>query len=194
MATKEYNQWAREVIDDKYWVGKIAKVYGLNGELVIRLGASFPDDIVDQPFWVEIDSLPVPLYINSYSTQGVSKAVVVFDDFQSEELAQRLIGLKLYSYQAYEDMDDEYEGEWAYLVGFDLLDLTSGTRAKIVDYIDNELNPLIVVELKAQGQDVEEHYVPIAQELIEKIDNKKRTISMKLSEGMFELQNSGDEC
>lgn len=182
-----YNQWAASAIRPELWVARVSRSYGSGGELVLKLGDNFPmDRSSDDPLWVEIDSLPVPLFVSEFSMQGNSKAVVVFEDFKNEELAARLLGLKVYSMQAQSEdaSDDEPQGEWGFLVGFTITDTTSGQIGTVVDYIDNIMNPLLVVEI----QD-EQHYIPIAEELVEKISQRRKTIKLNLPQGILDLNN-----
>lgn len=186
--SEQYNQWALSAIDDRFWVARVSRSYGLGGELVLKLGDNFPiARSVDDPLWVEIDALPVPLFTCHFAMQGTSKAVVVFEDFQSEELAARLLGLKVYSMQALSQDDsagDQDDDSWGYLVGFTMSDTTSGQSGLVVDYIDSAMNPLLVVEIKG-----EQHYIPIAEELVAKVSRRRKTIKLNLPQGILDLNS-----
>lgn len=186
--SEQYNRWASSAIDDQFWVARVSRSYGLGGELVLKLGDNFPmDRSVDDPLWVEIDSLPVPLFTCHFAMQGASKAVVVFEDFQSEELAARLLGLKIYSMQALSQDDSAGEHDdygWGYLVGFTMSDTTSGQSGLVVDYIDSAMNPLLMVEI-----DGEQHYIPIAEDLVAKVSRRRKTIKLNLPQGILDLNS-----
>lgn len=174
----DYNARAAAAITPTNQVGTVQKAYGKAGELVIRLWDTFPDDI-EEPLWVEIDSVAVPLFIGSLTRQGNSKAVVRFDDFETDTLAEMLIGKNLYS----ETPDDQTESDdWDFLIGYKFVDLTSGITGMITDYVGNELNPLIQVAING-----EEHLLPIADELVENMDEKRKILEMNLAEGIFDL-------
>lgn len=171
----DYNEVAKSALDDRNVVGSVQKIFGTKGEVVIKLWDTFPDDICE-PLWVEIDSLAVPVFVKSLRSQGQAKAVAVFDDFESVELAEMLVGRKLYSLQAQgEDAHEDY----SYLKSFVLRDLTSGREFAIVDYIDCEYNPLLELDGGA--------LVPISEELIEKVDQKRKRIEVRLADGIFDL-------
>lgn len=175
----DYNARAAAAIAQSNQVGSVQKSYGKAGELIIRLWDNFPENR-EEPLWVEIDSAIVPLFIASFATQGNTKAVVTFDDFDSDELATMLIGKKLYSENAESDQDES--DDWDFLIGYHFVDTTSGTRGMITDFIGSELNPLI--EVNIQGR---EHLLPIADELVEHLDQKKHILEMRLAEGIFDL-------
>lgn len=174
----DYNARAAAAVAQANQVGTVQKAYGKAGELVIRLWDTFPDN-TEEPLWVEIDSVAVPLFIASFTRQGNSKAVVTFDDFESEELAEMLIGKKIYSESPEEG---EIEADWDFLIGYRFLDATSKMDGVITNFIGSELNPLIEVEILGK-----QHLLPIADELVEHLDQKKKILEMRLAEGIFEL-------
>ena len=90
-------------------VAEVIKTFGVNGELVLKLYSSFPEEIdLEEPVFIDIDGIPVPFYFKAFRFNGKSKAVVVFDDFESELLAEELIGkIVLYDDELLEDENDE---------------------------------------------------------------------------------------
>lgn len=176
----DYNERAQRAIAPQNCVGLISRVYGKGGELVVKLLDNFPSTKVEL-LWVEIDHIATPLFLHSIAAQGASKAVVVFDDFRSEELSSALLGLKVYSEQA--QAEDVQESELDYLVGYAFSDSVSGNAGKVVEVYDSALNPLMSVDF---GGDLGEVLVPIADDLVKKLDERKRVIIMSLAEGFFE--------
>lgn len=170
-----FNVVANSVITPDKIVGSVSKLFGNNGEVVVKIWDTFPEDIAEL-LWVEIDSLAVPLFIKSFKRQGAGKAVVVFEDFDRVDLVEMLMGKKLYSMS----VEGVEEVDFSHLRSYTLVDLTSGRESKIVDYLESEFNPLLELE-----GDI---LVPIAQELIEEVDDKKRLIKVRLSEGIFDLE------
>lgn len=165
-------------------VGTIQKAYGKGGELVVRLWDNFPEnpkDIYGEPLWVEMDSLATPLFVGSLQSLGTSKAVVVFDDFESEQRAAMLIGKKLYSKNP-QQPQEQTQDDWDFLVGYKFMDTTSGVKGEITDFIGNELNPLMEVTTGGEA-----YFVPVADELVEHLDERRRTITMNLPEGIFDI-------
>lgn len=176
----EYNARAARAVQASNCVGLISRIYGKGGELAIKLLDTFPESGAEL-LWVEIDSIATPLFLCSFSMQGNSKAVVVFEDFQSEDLATTLLGLKLYAENA-ESIDDE-ESDLDFLIQYTFKDTTSSLTGRVVEVYPSELNPLINVDF---GGDRGEVLVPIADDLIEKIDNRRKILTMNLAEGFFE--------
>ena len=63
-------------------VGRIAKSFGLSGEVMVRLFDTFPADFdTKEPLFVVIDKLAVPLFCDRFERRGRRSALVVFSDF-----------------------------------------------------------------------------------------------------------------
>lgn len=176
---QDYNSRAAAAIAAENTVAQVQKPFGNEGELVVRLWDTFPETTTE-PLWVEIDSLAVPLFIRSFTPQGVSKAVIVFDDFQDSQSAALLIGHKLYSEHVAQEQ--EQSDDWSFLIGFTFEETTSQRKGVITGYLDSPLNPLLEVESES-----EEYLIPISESLIEKINERRSHIVLRLAEGIFSL-------
>ncbi len=77
-------------------IGKIGKVFGPAGELNLNLYDTFPETFdTEEPLWVMIDSLAVPLFIERFARRGQSGATVLFSDIDTPARAGQLYGLEL---------------------------------------------------------------------------------------------------
>ena len=175
----DYNQRAAEAIDPQNKVGRVVRLYGKHGEVVVQRWDGFPD----RPalLWIEAEGIGTPIWARSCVGQGVSKAVVVFEEFESESLAEHLVGRTLYAEGAAR-AEEETDG-LELLIGFGFRDLTSGLAGRVAEAYDNDINPLLGVVLDGEE---EERLVPWADALIEQLDGKKRKLVMRLAEGFFE--------
>lgn len=175
----DYNKRAAMAVEEKNCVGLIARLYGKSGEVVVKMLDNFPKKA--ELLWVVVDQIATPLYVSSFSSQGASKAVVVFEDFQSEELVGQLMGKKLYAENA--EQEDAEQGELQFLVGFEFEDLTSGGKGRVTTVYDSEMNPLLGVDFSGVQVEV---LIPLAEQLIEKLDQKRKRLTMRLADGFFE--------
>ncbi len=170
-------------------VGRINKLFGTGGGLMLSLYPTFPEDFDPKtmPFFVEIDALEVPLWCERFERRGISGAVVEFADFDTERRAQELIGREFRMTEAEDDEDEFYLED---LIGFaveaeefmsdsDTLRHFAGT---ISDYYDSEANPLF--ELAIGDRRV---LVPAVEEFIAHIDFEEGTMKMILPEGLIDL-------
>lgn len=161
-------------------VGRIGRLFGTDGGVMISLYTTFPDDFkIEEPLFVTIDGLAVPIFCSSFERRGQSGAVATFDDIDTARRAEDfLVGNEIFIEEEDDDNDDEFYMED--LIGFTAV--VGKRRGEISDYYDSEANPLFEITL-----DGEEHLIPAAEEFIAHIDFERRTIKFVLPEGLLEL-------
>lgn len=163
-------------------VGKVSKPFGREGELIINLYDTFPEEFDKrEPLFASIDALAVPLFIEKFERRGHSSALVTFADFDTQERAAELVGLEL----SLRTDDEEADDDIIYLedlVGFRATFDGHPLRGEITDYIDNEQNPLFAIT--AEGREI---LVPAAEEMISALDIDAREITFVLPEGLLDL-------
>lgn len=160
-------------------VGRIGRVFGNEGGVMVTLYANFPDDFqTKEPLFVVIDKLAVPLFCTSLERRGQAGAIIHFDDIDTVRRAEEyLVGRELLIEEG-EDDDDEFYMED--LIGFTAI--VGKRRGEISDFYDNPGNPLFEIVL-----DGKEYLIPAAEEFIAGIDFDKQTIKFILPEGLLEL-------
>lgn len=163
-------------------VAKISKTFGTDGGVLLNLYDAFPEDFdpANDPLFVEVDNLAVPLWCDRFEYRGASGALAVFADFDSAERIDEFAGRTLFVRTGDDDTaaDDEFLPED--LIGFTVE--TDGRRGRIADFYDNEVNPLFGIEF--DGREV---LVPFAEEFIAAIDFEARHMKLILPEGLMEL-------
>ena len=160
-------------------VGRIGRLFGTEGGVMITLYTSFPDDFqMEEPLFIRVDELAVPLFCSSFERRGQSSAVVQFDDIDTERRAEEwLVGREIFVEEQEQD-DDEFYME--NLIGFKAS--VGRQRGEVIDYYDSEANPLFEIRLGEK-----QHLIPAQEEFIAHIDFDKRTIKFVLPEGLLEL-------
>lgn len=168
-------------IDEMTPVARVGKLFGaaLSGGLSLSLYDTFPAEFDPDrdPLFVEIDSLPVPLWCDRFERRGMAGANVEFADFDTPRRAEELIGRVLHM-AADEEPDDEFYMED--LIGFAVE--AGESRGVITDFYDSDMNPLLGIDF-GEG----ERLIPAAEEFIARIDFESRRIKMILPEGLTEL-------
>ena len=166
-------------------IAKVTKLFGNDGQLVLRLTDSFPDEVeMEEPLFVDMDGLEVPLFLSSFRRNGVGKAVVAFDDFDNDYRASELVGRELYAYGE-PDADDELY--WEDMDGYTFIDLVSGMSGTIVCFHDYSDNPL--VEVSFSGTNV---LVPVSDDIISSVDDEAHTEEANLPDGLINLYSYDD--
>ena len=161
-------------------VGRIGRLFGTDGGVMISLFATFPDDFtIEEPLFVVIDGLAVPIFCSSFERRGQSGAVAHFDDIDTSRRAEDfLVGHEIFVEEEESEEDDEFYMED--LIGFTAI--VDKRKSTISDYYDNEANPLFEITL-----DDRQHLIPAAEEFIAHIDFEQRTIKFVLPEGLLDL-------
>lgn len=154
-------------------------MFGTEGGVMITLYTSFPDDFqMEEPLFIRVDELAVPLFCSSFERRGQSSAVVQFDDIDTERRAEEwLVGRKIFVEEQEQDDDEFYMED---LIGFKAS--VGRQRGEVIDYYDSEANPLFEIRLGEK-----QHLIPAQEEFIAHIDFDKRTIKFVLPEGLLEL-------
>ncbi len=170
-------------------IAKILKIFGLNGELTVRLYDAFPDELdYEEPLFVFRNGLLVPLFVKTFSRKGINKAVVVFDDIDTQYRATEFAGCDVVAFAEPEPEEELVREEGVVymddFIGYKFTDTISSRQGNIIDFIDSKFNPLFVVE-----SEDEEFYIPANDEIITSYDADKEEIILSLPEGVFEINS-----
>lgn len=169
-------------LDDCYQLGYIVKKHGLKGELNIFLDVDAPDDYKDlESVFVEINTNLVPFFIEHIQIKQ-QKAIVRFEDVDTIERAEELIGCGLYlplTTLPQLDGNDFYFHE---IIGFTLEDRQSGKSGVVTGVNSSSHQDLLVTEF--EGKEV---LIPIQDELIESLDREKKLLTMTLPNGLLDI-------
>ena len=159
-------------------VGRIGRLFGTDGGVMITLYTTFPDDFqMKEPLFIRVDELAVPLFCSSFERRGQAGAVVHFDDIDTERRAEEfLVGREIFV----EDDDEDDEFYMEDLIGFTAI--VGKRRGEVTDYYDSEANPLFEIKIGDK-----EHLIPAQEEFIAHIDFDQQTIKFVLPEGLLEL-------
>ena len=165
-------------------VAQIVKSYDVNGEVVIRLSSGILEDynFKKEPVFIIFDGLPVPFFITSFKTKGSNGALVKFETINDLSHSEELLKKEILVDSSTIDPDsidmDEDQAMVAFLMGFKVKDQNGKLVGEISDYYNYPNNPCIELNGK--------HLVPFNEELILKLDNKKRIIAMTIPGGLLE--------
>ena len=154
-------------------------MFGTEGGVMITLYTSFPDDFqMEEPLFIRVDELAVPLFCSSFERRGQSSAVVNFDDIDTERRAEEwLVGREIFVEEEESDDDEFYMED---LIGFKAI--VGRQRGEVIDYYDSDANPLFEIAIGDK-----QHLIPAQEEFIAHIDFDKRAIKFVLPEGLLEL-------
>ncbi|MBR6193954.1 MAG: 16S rRNA processing protein RimM [Prevotella sp.] len=164
--------------EEVYRIGRLGKAHGVKGEVSLQ----FDDDIFDRVdcdyLVLDVDGILVPFFIEEYRFRSDTVALVKFEDVDTQQRAAELTGCDVYFPRALADEDDA--PPLAFLVGFDIVEANEGrTVGRIAAIDDTTANTLFELE--------DGRLIPASDALIDNIDLKQRTITMRLPEGLLDL-------
>lgn len=169
--------------EDCFYLGKIAKKFSFKGEVLIYLDTDEPELYQDmESVFVEFNKNLVPYFIENSSLHKNDFLRVQFEDVDSEEEADSLIGCEIYLPLS---MLPKLDGNRFYfheVIGFEIEDKRVGIFGKIVSINDTTAQPLFEVI----NGDVE-ILVPMIDQFLVQIDRENKKVIMDLPEGLIEM-------
>jgi 16S rRNA processing protein rimM len=169
--------------EDFYRIGRLGKPHGVKGEITFF----FDDDVFDRTdtdyLMIKTDGLLVPFFLEEYRFKGSQTALLQFCDIHTQEQARQLTGSEVFFPRA---LSEEKAGflTWTAMVGYDIVEVESGKNiGSILSIDDTTLNLLFEVHTES-GHDL---FLPASEDLVVGIDTKKRRVTMRLPEGILDL-------
>ena len=164
---------------DVYKIGSITRTHGVKGEVSL----SFTDDVWDRAdanyLVLRIDGILVPFFMEDYRFRSYTTALVKFQDYDSADAAKELCGCDVYfPYTLTPAPEEEDEYSWRYFTGFRVVDELAGELGEITHVDDSTQNVLFYVG---------DRLIPAVESFITHVDHQARLITMKLPEGLLEL-------
>jgi 16S rRNA processing protein RimM len=156
-------------------LGEVLKTFGTEGELILKIGESVLENI-KEPVFINIDGLWVPFYFKLFELRG-KKAKIIFENMESEELAEELVGKKIFSQP---ENSKESGSELSDLKGFTVIDSKLGNLGQVIDVFEYPGNPCVEIT-------VNEKQILIPLNGIKKLEYRKKLIHTTIPEGLLEL-------
>ncbi|WP_396194457.1 ribosome maturation factor RimM [Flavobacterium sp.] len=169
--------------EDCFYLGKIAKKFSFKGEVLLYLDTDEPELYEDmESVFVEFNKDLIPFFIENSNLHKNDFLRVKFEDVDSEEEADKMIGCEIYLPL---NMLPKLEGNKFYfheVIGFEIEDKRLGVFGKIVSINDSSAQPLFEV---VNGS--VEILVPMIDQFLVKIDRENKKVIMDLPEGLIEM-------
>jgi len=163
-------------------LGRILKVQGYDGTLIIKLEKDFIDNIPGmESVFLEIDGKPVPFFISSSAYEGGDILKLRLDGYRSYEKTNEFAGCMVFLTSGGEKTAPSSGNE--NISGFRVIlkDKTIiGTVEEIINNPGHDLMKIISPEKK-------EILIPFHRDFIVRSDEKKKTITVQLPEGLIDL-------
>ncbi|MDQ6477481.1 ribosome maturation factor RimM [Dyadobacter sp. LHD-138] len=176
--------------DSCYLLGYIVRTHGMSGDVVVFLDVDYPEDYEDlDSVYFELKGDLVPYFVERFNLQKQSKAIVRFEEVDTIEKAQALVGTSLYlPLDGLAELEDE-EFYYHEIKGYTVVDENKGTLGVVREVYS--LNGQDLIAMDYQGVEV---LIPTAEDIVLKADKENKKLLVNLPEGLLEvyLENGAD--
>jgi len=162
--------------------GIVLKPHGVKGELLVKTNFLLPEpfEITDSIF-LEIEGLLVPFFVEEYSVASTESLIIKLADINDKNKALRFIGCNVFIESDGKDKAKNFSGITE-IIGYTIED-QDGKKLGIVSGIEDiPGNLLLNVTYKKK-----EILIPFHEQLLIKIDKRKKVISMIINPGLIDL-------
>ena len=159
-------------------IGKVLKTHGYKGHLKIFIDDFYMDDF-EEISAVFINQLPYFIISKDINTE--KQAIVLLEDIDNKEKAHPLQGKDIYAKD--DDLTEILEEEpYHDLAGFTISDKNMGIIGEITKVL--ELPHQFLAQV---FKDEKEILIPLNDDFILNIDEKKKLIEMQLPDGLLDI-------
>lgn len=168
--------------DDCILLGTFSKTHGVSGGLVAiaRIKGYVLKEKWESVF-LEINGILVPFFILSYEPGSRDDLIIYLDEITSPEQAKKFTGIDLYIQKKDITLEKKVIDPQA-LADYLVIDQQFGEIGVIKEIIKIPSNDIAVLDYR--GAEIQ---LPISEDLIEKVDHKRKIVLMNLPEGLLEL-------
>lgn len=168
---------------DCFFLGIIVAKFSFKGEVLIKLDTDFPENYTEEEsFFIEIDGKMIPFFIENASLQKSDLLRVKFEDIDAEIDAERILNKEIFLPLSRLPELEANQFYFHEVIGYTMWDKVYGKIGELTAVNDSTPQALFIID--HAGKEV---LVPINDDLIEKIDKKKKEIHLLLPEGLLDL-------
>ena len=169
-------------IDECYQLGHVIKTHGLKGEVNIFLDVDHPSEYQELgSVFVEINQKLVPFFIESIQLKG-NKALVKFEDVDSLEEAEELQSKRIYRPLTSLPGLDEDQFYYHEIIGYQVKDVKGEKLGVVKNVYTSGAQDLLAIAY--QGKEI---LIPVADEILKKVDRDQEMLEVAIPEGLLEI-------
>ncbi|MCD4734659.1 MAG: ribosome maturation factor RimM, partial [Bacteroidales bacterium] len=132
--------------------------------------------------FVDIGGQLIPLIINQIIFRKGNQAMVILDEIETSDGAEGYVGLELYLPLAYLPPLSGNNFYFHEVIGYTVIDKNYGRLGDIQRVLEQTSQPVFVI---IHGE--KEVLIPVADEIILKVDRKKKEIMVDSPEGLIDI-------
>ncbi len=168
--------------DEYYYLGRITKLHGNNGEVAAYLDVDEPLEYEQLDIvFLNINNSPVPFFIKNIGILN-NKAIISFEDIDDTEKASQLIKKEMYLPLS---TLPELKGNKFYfheVEGFKVIDVNFGELGNLKEVLDYPNQAVMQIFYNEK-----EVLIPVNDDIIINVDRENKTMTVKAPEGLIDI-------
>lgn len=150
---------------------------------MVRLDVDDPCNYKNlESVFLDLQGELIPFFISSFLPQSEKKALILFRDFESHDDASSLAGLEMYLPVLNLPVLRGKKFYFHEVKGYSVIDKKHGNIGVVGGFI--ELPHQALFKISFQDREI---LIPVIDEIILKIDRKKKQISISAPEGLIDI-------
>jgi 16S rRNA processing protein RimM len=169
--------------DQVFELGYLDRIHGIKGELLLLLDVDNPDHYLKLgSVFLNVKGKLIPFFVQGIKKQRNDQFLIKFEDIQSDEEAQDLVGCSAYlPIELLPPLrDDQYY--FHELVGMQVHDQILGPVGNVTMVLETPQQYLL--QFEHEGCEV---LCPMHDDLIDKVDKAARVIHLQLPAGLLDV-------
>ncbi|GGD90437.1 ribosome maturation factor RimM [Planktosalinus lacus] len=169
--------------EECFYLGKIVRKYSFKGEVLIKLDTDEPEMYTElESVFVDFNNNLIPFFIEQSGLHKSTLLRVRFEDVDTEQKADEIIGLDIYLPLSFlPELDDE-QFYYHEIIGFTAEDVNFGKIGIVKGVNDSAAQALF--EIDRDGKQI---LIPVNDDFIKKVDKKNKTLLLDTPEGLIEM-------
>lgn len=168
--------------DDCYFLGKITRKHGLQGNVIIKLDTDQPELYNKlEGIFVEINGLLVPFFIEKQQWGNDNSKIITFKN-ATEQLVEQSIGKNVFLPLSTLPKLSGNQFYYHEVIGFEIREEDGKSCGNIVEINDQTAQNYFILKLADK-----EVIIPIIQNWILEVNRNEKFIKMQLPEGLMDV-------
>jgi len=169
--------------EECFYLGKIVRKYSFKGEVLIKLDTDEPELYKElESVFVDFNNNLIPFFIQQSGLHKSTLLRVRFDDVDTEEKADEIIGLEVYLPLNFLPELDDDQFYYHEIIGFTAEDVNFGKIGVVKGVNDSAAQALF--EIQRDGIQI---LIPLNDDFIKKVDKKNKVLLLDTPEGLIDL-------
>jgi len=166
-----------------FYLGEIISKFSFSGEMLIKLDTDSPKEYENlESIFINLNNSLIPFFVVKSKLHKSSLLRVKLEDITSEDEVRKLFKKKVYLPLSKLPSLTGKKFYYHEIIGFKVIDKDKGMIG-MIESINHQTSQALLI-IKTNFSDI---LIPIHDNLIEKLDKKKKQLIVSLPEGLIEL-------